>query len=536
MTETQEYLLKLLKEFDELCQRHDIDYYLAGGSLIGALRHEGFLPWDDDADVHISAKNAERVIKAIEEEGLKDRHVMIRTESGDYMNVHWRYENTASTLLMRGLTGSTGDQGQFIDMFLYYPLPNDEKEQEEVVKKFDIYKELKSQNANINSQRSREYLEEFYKYKKREKKEGKKEVIRALEEEMFNYPEEGATHTFLVCPVPPKHIVPVEMWGKPRRVKFEDTYLPVPEQAERYLAYHYGPSWFEVPSHTERESHIFVKDFDIPFKVYTNEYDKHIDVKGFYDSEVRKKDFWFEIMHERNVVNPRIRKMQGLRTVLEIQNKAKLYNLNPKEMLERGETMQLEVLFAPYFKQISTDDYKYWGLYLDMPDDYLYAALYPFCFNGKYQVARKVLSGRRNEVNRELTPELSRLCKICDNIDDLLYTMYGDCNEEKAEELTYKYYEEEPEVLYFMRQKLFFDLKKADGKDADQLMKECDEFLSKWPRDGELLKYKGDIYGLKGDVEKSEKCYRKAFYNVANGYCMTWIKNYFIEKYGEFKY
>ena len=67
-------------------------------------------------------------------------------------------------------------------------------------------------------------------------------------------------------------------------------------------------------------------------------------------------------------------------------------------------------------------------------------------------------------------------------------------------------------------------------------MNQCDEFLLKWPRDGELLKYKGDIYLLKGDETKAEKCYRKAFYNVANGYCMTWIKKYFIEKYGEFKY
>lgn len=536
MTETQEYLLNLLKEFDALCQRHEIDYYLAGGSLIGALRNEGFLPWDDDADIHISVKNAEKVIKAIEEEGIKDRCVQIKTDNGDYMNVHWRYENTASTFLMRGQTGAGGAQGQFIDMFVYYPLPNDKKEQQKCVDKFEIYKELKAQNTAVISTRSREFLEEFYKYKKRERKEGKAQVLSKLEKELFNFPEEGATDTFLCCPTPPKHIVPTEWWGKPRRIKFEDTYLPVPEYAEKFIAYEYGPLWFEVPAHTEREAHVFVKDYDIPYTVYTSEYNKHLDIKEFYDSEVRKKDFWFKILYERNVVNPRIRKLQGLRTVLEIQNKAELYDLDPKEMLERGEMKQLEVLFEPYFNQLSTVDYKYWGLYLDMPDDYLYAALYPYCFNGKYHVARRVLAGRRREVDREISPELERLCKICDNTDSLLYTLYGDCDEEKAEELTCKFYEDEPEVLYFMRQKMCFDIRNAKAEDEEKLMNQCDEFLLKWPRDGELLKYKGDIYLLKGDETKAEKCYRKAFYNVANGYCMTWIKKYFIEKYGEFKY
>ena len=53
MTEKQKYLLKLFREVDEICREHNLRYVLAGGSLIGALRHEGFVPWDDD--VHFRA-------------------------------------------------------------------------------------------------------------------------------------------------------------------------------------------------------------------------------------------------------------------------------------------------------------------------------------------------------------------------------------------------------------------------------------------------------------------------------------------------
>ena len=47
----QNYLLYLLKNFDKICKEQNINYWLRGGSLLGAIRHEGFIPWDDDLDI-----------------------------------------------------------------------------------------------------------------------------------------------------------------------------------------------------------------------------------------------------------------------------------------------------------------------------------------------------------------------------------------------------------------------------------------------------------------------------------------------------
>ncbi|MCQ2384167.1 MAG: LicD family protein [Paludibacteraceae bacterium] len=44
-------LLKALKAFDEFCRNHEIKYMLAYGTLLGAARHQAFVPWDDDADI-----------------------------------------------------------------------------------------------------------------------------------------------------------------------------------------------------------------------------------------------------------------------------------------------------------------------------------------------------------------------------------------------------------------------------------------------------------------------------------------------------
>ena len=53
MTEKQKYLLKLFKEVDEICKENNLRYVMSGGSLIGAVRHEGFVPWDDDVDSYL---------------------------------------------------------------------------------------------------------------------------------------------------------------------------------------------------------------------------------------------------------------------------------------------------------------------------------------------------------------------------------------------------------------------------------------------------------------------------------------------------
>ena len=51
--EIHKILLNITKEFHRICKKYDIPYYLAYGSMLGAKRHQGFIPWDDDMDVSV---------------------------------------------------------------------------------------------------------------------------------------------------------------------------------------------------------------------------------------------------------------------------------------------------------------------------------------------------------------------------------------------------------------------------------------------------------------------------------------------------
>ena len=64
LTRVHQANLAILKEIDRICREEGIQYMLDAGTLIGAVRHKGFIPWDDDADVAFTRDNYTKFIRA----------------------------------------------------------------------------------------------------------------------------------------------------------------------------------------------------------------------------------------------------------------------------------------------------------------------------------------------------------------------------------------------------------------------------------------------------------------------------------------
>lgn len=92
--------IDILLEFDRICKKYDLQYYLMFGSLLGAVRHQGFIPWDDDLDVCMPRKDYEILLKVAPQEFKSPYFFQIpETDKGYfYTFAKIRNENTAAFL------------------------------------------------------------------------------------------------------------------------------------------------------------------------------------------------------------------------------------------------------------------------------------------------------------------------------------------------------------------------------------------------------------------------------------------------------
>ena len=121
VSQVQTVLLSMLKDIDVVCKKHNIPYWLTGGSALGAVRHKGFIPWDDDADIGMMREDFERFLLVAHELGdgytthnypqHKDCNVLVPTK----VRKKGTYCEEFNVLLKNKCTDC---DGLFIDIFV----------------------------------------------------------------------------------------------------------------------------------------------------------------------------------------------------------------------------------------------------------------------------------------------------------------------------------------------------------------------------------------------------------------------------------
>ena len=169
-------VLAMLREFDEICRRNNIQYFAIGGTLLGAVRHQGFIPWDDDVDLAIMREEFNK-LKALPKEEWGERLEFVTAEDGDLRHDHifprvylrdskiQSYDDVENWI--DPCTKKPWNTGMFIDLYIFEPVAFNDREYQKIMaqgaKTEKIYKGCKLE-ANYRTAKGFRKAKRFYRY------------------------------------------------------------------------------------------------------------------------------------------------------------------------------------------------------------------------------------------------------------------------------------------------------------------------------------------------------------------------------------
>lgn len=255
LNEMHNKLLDILKWFHAFCVENNLRYYALGGTMLGAKRHEGFIPWDDDIDVGMPRKDYKKFISLCK--GKKFGKYIIETVTTKHLDYYYGYVkiyDTSTTLIEK--TRTNIKRGIYIDLF---PLDGAGDSMEEALKIFkpisNSYSLLVARTCAILPRRkwyknavvviSRLIPNFIVNNKKLLLKIDHMCQKKAFDDSKFigNFLGNWGA----------KEIMKREIMGEPTVYKFEDTVIYGSERADEYLTSLYG-DWRQLPPVEKRVS------------------------------------------------------------------------------------------------------------------------------------------------------------------------------------------------------------------------------------------------------------------------------------------
>lgn len=269
--EVQTAILSIVKDIDVFCRENGITYYLMGGSALGAMRHKGFIPWDDDLDIFMTVENYEKFLRLFEQNGNKKKYFLQHENMPEWPLFLSRVCLKGTTMISDEFKLNLKQHHTvFVDIMCLYSAPSGELahrmqyiaaqllrvnalalckfSSERAVKRIA----LSSSKVLVNHITRPLLIKYIHKY------ENKKTELMGHYFGRARYKRTSFSRSYL---------------GKARYVPFEDTELPVFEHVEEYLISRYGSQWREMPGQETKNqyrSHGDFVDLDKDYKEYMN--------------------------------------------------------------------------------------------------------------------------------------------------------------------------------------------------------------------------------------------------------------------------
>lgn len=267
LREIQKISLDICKKIDKICDEQNLRYYLYGGSLLGAVRHKGFIPWDDDIDIVMPRKDYVLLLKYMKEheKELKPLKVFNVDLIPEYPYMISRISND-NYYLEVGNEKPYG-MGIFIDVYPWDGIGNSEREILKRKKKASKYSSLcylstrkKCIKENTKSKGKLLIKPLAFRFAKIIGKEKFMEKLNRMAE-LYQYENAKYVGCLVWGTDGVKGIFPKE-WMEPHiKLPFEDASLRAPKEYDKALhrLYH---SYMKLPPKEEQIPHHFYKAFE----------------------------------------------------------------------------------------------------------------------------------------------------------------------------------------------------------------------------------------------------------------------------------
>ena len=527
MTEKQEYLLKLFREVDEICREHNLRYVLAGGSLIGALRHEGVVPWDDDVDLYMPRSDWEKFVEICKTELPPNREIQCSEVERNYTNSFPRYASTNTCAIHKSQIIGKDCGGEIIDILTLDPIPADDREYEKYRTHMMIYSDLINISVGY-SDRWEIPASMYLKYLLSYIFLGKKRTLEKLEKIMFSYNEEECDRYAMRwggCPF----LFDKDMMFPVKEGIFEGQKAMIPNKCSDYLIWHYGDEWSYMPPHHSREGHVAVCVDGLPYQELREEYMPKLRKGKLRRDSVFRKFYNMWIAKKSHKVRQEGLALKARTVALDLQGAINESGIKIRELIENRSFHKLSALFGSYYKnQLSADfigreDYTniyafYHPILVEIPDEIFYAAMLTLFYTERVSKAYRMLQIRQNldhlsHEMEKLKEDIELFRKAADH-----YEFHRIAETEQIIENLLKQYPDHPG---FMKFKCRLLMEKA-GENRIEAEHFLEKALKLFPEDGYFLKYKADILWMNGEAQKAAEIYLQVKDKTTNG--VIWLE------------
>lgn len=258
--DVQKKILEVMKYIDALCRKYDIVYYIMGGTALGAIRHSGFIPWDDDLDIFMTPDQYEKFKQVFEQEQSEKFVLQEWRTTPNYLE-YAKIRMNGTTFIERCYSNRKDmHHGIYVDIMILHKVPDSYWIQKLVYyeSKFVTLYALSQRNWVPKTKTQALVLKSL-------RFMPCKLMAKIAYWHIYKYDamKSGFKYCYWITPAKFRNgLFDESFFSSPVDILFEDTVLYGSEKIKKYLEYRYG-DYMKLPSEEARRAAVHAMIFDV---------------------------------------------------------------------------------------------------------------------------------------------------------------------------------------------------------------------------------------------------------------------------------